>query len=1141
VSKNRKKSIISKFVPLFSGTARDERLLLRKLKRSSRRTIDAFFAAGPEEMRGILFGRPVVRHVNDLMGSYRTTDTGDLLAELRWRILFLGEHTATVLKHLDIQGRFCRAIIAGNFLDARIALNQHRTELGLSLFWLHSAHLLAQCEGGLSANLQERKSVWDTAASGNLIRLFAWFASKRVDDTLSFSSYDREYNALVATMEGEAPIEKFVWWCRTHLHWSGISTWTHLASAVWRDECLPIPDAYESTVRVLRAVLTGKLLPMTSIEGQLRELYHAVPDTRVVNLLLAHDPESAAISRDVTLASAVEKYTAGDYAQAKECASQIIEARPDCLEAYELWTDSVIYGQLSQLSPLPEESIGSRVLGHMLSARSRVNDVESTKSLQKWALAMEFCPYGQQLNSYASRHAGAPTLPASNDYWQLCANIITPRFASLYETPQRALALLEKLSADYPLSSQLFRSTVSDVDIPHSVPRVRQLKYNGIRQEAAGQHAAAIQSYTMLLDSYPDISLACEAAIKGLARCHLALGQLQEAQMLIAKVYLQERSLLAVLPVAELLSRSADSPERDLRQTLSHPVSILARVSEGHKRGNRALFIAYDEFLSSQSVEKPSELLAKADTFEPDLFGCFLHEVCTLEVMDCSLAFRSTNELERERLKICLFLRNEFDQANAATYDDEIASLVRRETLRHALRHVAESKIFVDTEGIRASLDADFLERFDRFRAYTNVDERLRKSLAPDLRPYFRNPGNNEQPIVVALDESLQQFRGLFMELLSRFISSNEYGLDSYLSIRVRHGTLAGQLRSQFDNEGLLTQRAASGMYADNTVWGPLIVDKCGENVSRKALAILARFSDQVDKAIDYLKSQIIQIRGTGTPAGLFDFEFTAEQLLVVWLNCFAASSFEEFSAVAFNALWERTRESCVTVIDYLQSAFVRQLTALVDDLAEQLWTVAPELLHSELNTAVVRARTNVQNEIERIVAWFSPSGTGAVVSFDAGLAFDTAFATVTQCNPQTTLRLERGGATVASFSGRYFSAFVDIFQILLNNIVNHSGLSDIDGSVGLDHEGELFVISVGNVTCLSEAELISAVTKANASVFTGKTESLRKEGGTGIVKLHKLVRFDLGRASDYTLAAYAQDGRFVIRLTFPVEGIVER
>jgi hypothetical protein len=58
----------------------------------------------------------------------------------------------------------------------------------------------------------------------------------------------------------------------------------------------------------------------------------------------------------------------------------------------------------------------------------------------------------------------------------------------------------------------------------------------------------------------------------------------------------------------------------------------------------------------------------------------------------------------------------------------------------------------------------------------------------------------------------------MFLFVRDNFVSNNEFGLDAYLSTRIRHGTLPNHIRSVFEIYNLVTAQT-DGNYANNDFW----------------------------------------------------------------------------------------------------------------------------------------------------------------------------------------------------------------------------------------------------------------------------------------------------------------------------------
>ena len=108
------------------------------------------------------------------------------------------------------------------------------------------------------------------------------------------------------------------------------------------------------------------------------------------------------------------------------------------------------------------------------------------------------------------------------------------------------------------------------------------------------------------------------------------------------------------------------------------------------------------------------------------------------------------------------------------------------------MRQVVQGRIHFNLEGIEEALDSSYFERFTRYLAMTKLSDGTRRSV--ELHWDSNVPAKDmivEAPVVL--------FRELFHDLRRAFLFSNEHGLDSYLSVRIRHQTIKGALRSVFE------------------------------------------------------------------------------------------------------------------------------------------------------------------------------------------------------------------------------------------------------------------------------------------------------------------------------------------------------
>ena len=128
---------------------------------------------------------------------------------------------------------------------------------------------------------------------------------------------------------------------------------------------------------------------------------------------------------------------------------------------------------------------------------------------------------------------------------------------------------------------------------------------------------------------------------------------------------------------------------------------------------------------------------------------------------------------------------------------------------------VEKGKIYVDIDGVKAILNKDLFDSFERFQDY---QKHSLEELYVRVINALSNAENDNGPVVIYLNED-----SLLMDIVKKardvFVADNKYGLDGYLSVRIRHGTLESQLRSCFEKLKLVTTKDLNGTYQENHTW----------------------------------------------------------------------------------------------------------------------------------------------------------------------------------------------------------------------------------------------------------------------------------------------------------------------------------
>jgi hypothetical protein len=345
----------------------------------------------------------------------------------------------------------------------------------------------------------------------------------------------------------------------------------------------------------------------------------------------------------------------------------------------------------------------------------------------------------------------------------------------------------------------------------------------------------------------------------------------------------------------------------------------------------------------------------------------FLSEVCTSTALKLSIAYSNERELEDELILICGML-GEIDPENVDKYDDRAREIVRGRSVKDALTELQRSKISIDGEALRLWCERYLRDDYDRYITLLRsgivvVDETYKTELMSAL-------AQGEFPETL-YDVPINEASALFARLVTRVIweciYNSEHGLDCYLSLRVRHGTLSGQLRGPVEQEKIVTRRdASSGKYLPNDYWTNVLRGNISGSQLGTILIRLGAFSQSYDDLIAEITDKLIQVRGKEKPEGLFDLRMPELSIYGLATEIDSSTSFQKFLDSCFEVFWALLETRLNTVREYLDVNLRTRIREQFDEL-ENDFLEMPENEISWLTDAIRRARTETSVRLDII------------------------------------------------------------------------------------------------------------------------------------------------------------------------------
>lgn len=650
--------------------------------------------------------------------------------------------------------------------------------------------------------------------------------------------------------------------------------------------------------------------------------------------------------------------------------------------------------------------------------------------------------------------------------------------------------------------------------------------------------------------------------VSNLFSCYLKKKDFRNSVILFVKTHLKNQHLTKKMSVDELNSLIIKSKFKNVgnKSTLIE-LPILLKICNVDKIKVKQ---AYELFLNGNYVCKPSELIGIPHYFDLDKLIFFLKYVCIPEIMQLSKFFNSTYEVNEERIIITKYLAT-IDIDDVDSYKNEIAELTQKNTISKVIGGIDERKIFVNEYKIRQTLKKsdkqsvltneqvspltnESFERYVKLLAYVKNNNEY-KDVSSIIQfgengevTYVeaeKNKTYKEQDVDVVLYlPAFRIFVTYFLNIRDLFIFNKEYGLDAYLSTRIRHGTLPNHLRSVFETYFLVTAQT-DNIYAENQYW------KDKFNLSMENMSILqnalSRFSKEVDIFSKEIKDIYIQCKNeqkNEKSEALFDYSYNEQDLILLFLEDFdETENIDVFIEKSFTELWLGTEINLEVVRNKFDIQFRDKYIDLIDNLQLELLSLLDKNSISELLNNLMTCRTEIQTKLSNISKWFRRSESSFEGEYEIQTLAETSIQITKNLNPNFNFEIEKDICPNFNISGEYHQHIIDLMNNCMFNIVKHAHLpcEDVNAKLSIHEKGNNLFLNFEN--CLSDTSLHLEKLNAIKENWGSSDANISKEGGTGFPKIKKIINSDLNRKySDFNF--YLADNKLNIIISFETNGL---
>lgn len=1100
------KSNFNNYIKCFTNSKIDkQKLIVEILSKFNLNELITFKKRTPSIFQSLLRIPSLKRkQFSDILskGKPLKRNTVDIYGALTFIIL---NNATSINQYLRLKKELDLATAIQKYDDAYNLLTQLDTNVSVSILGTYYRLKLTCLDKGITACTQLYNRIYK---ENPILSFTSYIALKSASVELLF---ENEIEKLYRLLEGEGERNDIY-----NLFIAFAFPYKNFQNDGWLKflPCTSIIDLYEGFLLQI-SKLPRERFKDKSLKNIIDELAIKIHDERLLKyhaLLNPSSPNSSIYSEENLL---IEKYYSGDYEHIFNYGQDYLRRNP-----FEATIIDIFYKSCRKINKypnnlFPEESLAEQVhtCYQMSLANTDSSEIYRTQ-LRNICIAWYTIPH---LRHIFQLFFDIDNLKQESVYINFWRYSLIPeiRDALFYQTREDAIKYLENTGYNHQnsVSISILRSQYNDTynqsstllygfkdeDIPNLL---NDINCGNIAPILTGTILSQLFERLMKTGHYPD------------AICAFVNFRLSNPHI---PIYINKTSLFKIL---------TDAEDKKIPNQLELSIFYTMINADIYKR-----YLAYKRYIKKKEIQKASEIHGPLDA----LHQYFIGKVVDRNVLTYHVAnFETDEEIITERIELCQKMLSE---TNEKIYADEITLMIKEQEVSTLAQQVNDSKIHVD---IQPLINSELSPERLMFDTFSEVDDNLKTYDIKDLKGILNivRSQYEGQTVFLKYESPTVKYKHLLfhqiaLNIRDKFLFDPKYGLDKYLSARIRHGTLITQLRNHFLQHSLVTNKKDGGEYLRTNPWTQrddvILPNDNKEKINNRLL----KFTEWLDEQLREIKEEKIQIRTESNNTkriGMFNY---SEELMEEMLDGLIRNKFESFDAFVhsvINLLWKQTNDVLQNIRDFFkqyQGDVMRELSKLQNDIVP-LMSTTPKIANDFKDT-ITACKTEFQTDISIVSNWFKPEQSN-VRFFTIQQAVDTSLAVINKINQGALTFSNVSILDTEHYNGEYFNSFHDIFHDLMNNVLGYETKRPSikgQGKIEIKNTNSTLQITMSNPICKNDIEELQKIILDQKNIPSriagGKT---RKEGNSGCMKIYSTVMYSLGTGNTYENTL--EDGQFV-------------
>lgn len=1067
---------------------------------------------------------------------YRSKGT---IFEINWLLVQIAKNKKKLGAFVKDRDKVYKCIALGDFDRAEYEVLEIEKNYGISV-WTTEMRLtiysLADKEKKSFELLEKvNKALDEVTAKGKTgyVPLLAHFLFKRASSQ-SASSYEEELNAINKRNRNDFQIDRHKYY-QFRLNYYAANDRTKLDSLLIYETANSLVDKYLSLINLIKWMFAGTEAERLIALECATKLYGYVPDKFLLPFMAySLSNKLPKVYYDNEYIKIVDAYYCGNYKETFRLCKQFLRENPNHFGCVLIYVQSLVFLNYS-FSPIVNEqkSVINQVARLVYQSMNEPDNTASIADLADYNKRIYGLPIAAGVHNYISEQRKNKI-----DYYQRALTMLSfsPLFTMIWEESDKNSAIkyfenaqkfdIKSLSIDYYLSKlkgdkDTYLEGIASYIIEEDLAK---------EDYASQQYDNCISKCKTLFDNWGQYTqigqMACEFTFKS----YVDSGAKMDAISFFVDRYIQKKSLVNKIQTESFMETlRRERFKKDVKNTIDLQIFVLLNAAEDEQKAHALQM--YMNYLDASTI---SELIdAVKDDISQEKQEVFLFALVEGDILRHLLYIGSTKQMLEEQQLIVQYL-TQLDSSNHDLYELYNKQILETMIIYENIRKLDESRIYVNEAAI---IKYELRECENLYRQLATRNE-IAKGVASVCILQTSEDSFSEDVDVRIMQTGFKTTRNVTTDISTQIFNVicqkylfSKFGLKTYLSTRIRHGVLEGEIRSVFDYLHLM-------LTTQNNKFTPITYWRQTYNLSPSEQDLLmqklAFFSAQLGQIIDSFKSEVVQIKTKQEEPGMFDYVLPDEKKsYAVNLAQNQTDSYDEFCASILFFLNQVTEQSLVKIREYIHNILQDKFIQLIGKLENDVECFSVSHFYPSLKQAISQSRENIQGCLVKIEKWFSLQ-TGVYDDFNLKDQIELVWNVTERQYPNIKYNLtpDIDDANCILDASHYLD-IADMLTIFYNNMFGHSKVEDT----------RQFVITAKRIEDNLKLHFEN-FTNEDDEVLNKAFETLLKsdnryqlEGRSGLAKVMKIVRYDL-LGSDDDFSVVAENGVCKVDVRINLDGL---